>query len=84
MRAIRDNLGTPVSYDSRKGIENIEGPKDETGKMADRAAIASTFPITSTRIDIFKLILTSHPYSTLFFLQATILYSLFQFLRGNI
>jgi len=71
MRAIRDNLGTPASYESRKGIENIEGPKDETGKMADRTAIASTFHITSTRIDIFKLILTSHPYSTLFSLPAS-------------
>jgi len=65
------NHGTPASYESRKGIENIEGPKDETGKMADRTAIASTFHITSTRIDIFKLILTSHPYSTLFPLPAS-------------
>lgn len=64
------NFGTPASYkshESRKGVETQRKRRTRRGKMADRTAIASTFYITSTRIDIFKLILTSHPSSTLFF-----------------
>lgn len=52
--------------------------------MANCTAITSTFYITSTRIDIFKLILTSHPssHSTPFLRQGTVLYST-KFLQTN-
>jgi len=50
-------------YESRGSHKGVETERRTRRGEDGRAAIASTFSITSTRINIFKLILTSHPSS---------------------